>query len=121
MKLSTRDTPSLAGQCRQIIEELDRATRLHPREIETVVDEIQRDIVRLRDSLIEQLRQAQSSPHSSRRHPGLDAINAALSLVVAVEYPVTAIQRSLLEQARDKLKKILAEGDLFITPTQSPE
>ena len=121
MRHSTDDTASFAGQCRQIIEKLDRATRLHPREIKTVVDEIQRDIVRLRNSLIEQLRQAQSSPMSSRPHTSLDAVNTALSLVVGVEYPVTAIQRSLLEQARDTLNKILAEGDLFITPTRSPE
>lgn len=97
---------SFTKQCREIIEKLDRVAGLRPRELETEVDQIERDMVRLRDELIKQLRNPPASRHSL---PRLDAVNTALSLVVSVEYPVTSIQRSALEQARDVLQKLLAK------------
>ena len=110
---------SLEAQCRQAIEKLDAAIRLHARELETEVDQIQRDVVRLRDGVIERLRKTDRSPVSSRCHTGLDGINSALSLIVGVEYPITSIQRSALEQARDQLKKILAEDSLSMPAAET--
>jgi hypothetical protein len=101
---------SFSEQCRQVIEELERAAKLHARDIEKEIDQIQRDIARLRDALIDRLRHAKIDSDSGRREAGLDEVNIALSLIVAVEYPVTSIQRSVLDQAAQVLKKVLAEG-----------
>jgi hypothetical protein len=72
---------------------------------EKEIDEVERELVRLRDELIIQCRR-QGDPVgvSERGQTRLGQINVALSLVVAVEYPVTSIQRTALEQARDVLK-----------------
>lgn len=112
------NSDSLADRCRDAVEKLDRAARLHPRQIETEVDQIQRDIVALRDGLIDRLREMQPAPAAPGVRAALDGINVALSLVVSVEYPITSIQRSALGQARDTLKKILAEDDLSTLPSQ---
>ena len=103
--MTIEKTHSLTEQCRQIVEKLERSTTLHARDIEKEIDQIQRDVACLRDQLIGCLREAQSASASDRREAGLDAVNCALSLLVAVEYPVTSIQRSALKQAADTLKK----------------
>ena|ERR1044071_6688573 len=92
---------SVIERCRQIAEKLDRSAQHDPREIEKELDEVERELVRLRDELIIQRRQDDSAAASEGK---LDHINVALSLVVAVEYPVTSIQRTVLKQARDVLK-----------------
>jgi hypothetical protein len=93
---------SLAEQCQQAINRIDHAKNLPPRQLEKEADKLECEIVRLRDALIEHLR---GSDVSSLAGPGgaLEKINAALSLILTVEYPVTAIQRSALTQARDSL------------------
>ena len=95
---------SITERCRQIAEQLDRSTRHHPRDIEKEIDEVERELVRLRDELIQCRRQGDPVGVSERGQTRLGQINVALSLVVAVEYPVTSIQRTALEQARDVLK-----------------
>lgn len=96
----------IAEECQQLIARLDRATKLHPREIEKEIDQIQRATARLRDRLIDHLRNPQMTADSSRQKSDLDGVNTALSLIVAVEYPVTSIQRSALQQARELLKTL---------------
>jgi hypothetical protein len=103
---------SLAAQCQELVQKLGRATYLQPRELEEEVDQIQRDLVRLRDSFIGTLRCAQVASLAEQLRLGLQEVNVALTLVVGAEYPVTAIKRSALEQARDTLKKITHEGRL---------
>ena len=49
---SSHPKPSLAVQSQELIQKLDRATHLPPRELEQEVDQIQRDLVRLRDNFI---------------------------------------------------------------------
>ncbi len=67
----------------------------------------ERAIVRLRDALIEQLRQ---SPDKDGGYRGpLERANAALSIVVGVEYPQTPNQRAALEMARNSLKQAVDE------------
>ena len=94
---------SITERCRQIAEQLDRSARHHPRDIEKEIDEVERELVRLRDELIQCRRQGDPVGVSERGQTRLGQINVALSLVVAVEYPVTSIQRTALEQARDVL------------------
>lgn len=95
---------SLTERCRQIAEELDRAAQHDPREIEKELDDVERELVRLRDELIIQRRREDSAAASAPGQTKLAHINVALSLVIAVEYPVTSIQRTALKQARDVLK-----------------
>ena len=98
---------SLAALCRQTAQKLERAARLHPREIEKEIAQIQRDVVRLRDGLIDEFRQAEAFRVSELRR-ALEGVNVALSLIVCVVFPITSIQRSAVEQARETLKKLLA-------------
>ena|ERR1051325_10838385 len=93
---------SLAEQCQEAINRIDHAKNLHPRELEKEADRLECEIVRLRDALIEHLRRSDVSSVAGR-NAALEKINAALSLILTVEYPVTAIQRSALTQARDSL------------------
>ena len=103
MRQPANESSSLIAQCEQAVEKLDRAARLQPKEIEQEIYQIQRDVVRLRDSLIDRLRQSNAGPSLDRPHRGLERVNAALSLIVGVQYPVTSIQPAALEQARDVL------------------
>lgn len=95
---------SVTELCRQIAEKLDRSAQHGPREIEKEIDEFERQLVRLRDELIVQGRREDPAAASEPGQTRLAHINAALSLVVAVEYPVTSIQRAALKQARDVLR-----------------
>jgi hypothetical protein len=40
----------------------------------------------------------------------LSRVNSVLSLIIGIEYPTSGIQRSAIEEARDALKSVLAEG-----------
>jgi hypothetical protein len=82
---------------------LDHALGLPPAQLGQEVDEAEREIAQLRDVLIAELRAGQSAV----REP-LDRVNAALSLLVGVEYPAAGIQRDALKQARDTLAAIAA-------------
>jgi uncharacterized protein YPO0396 len=95
---------SVTERCRQIAEKLDRSAQHHPREIEKEIDEVERELVRLRDELIIERRREDPAAASEPGQTKLTHINVALSLVVAVEYPVTSIQRTALKQARDVLQ-----------------
>jgi len=95
---------SFTERCRQIAERLDRSAERPPREIEKAMDEIGSELARLRDDLIVQCRTHSDSGLAQRR---LEYVNVALSLVVAVEYPATSVQRSALKQARETLENLL--------------
>jgi hypothetical protein len=102
--MPSEDKPSFTKRCRQIAEELERSATLHPREIQKKIEQIERALVTMRDELILHCRQeaATAAPMQAQ----LEQVNVALSLVVAVEYPVTSIQRSALKQSHELLKKI---------------
>jgi hypothetical protein len=112
MALSGAEPVSLAEQCQKAMKEIDQAKDLQPRQLEEVIDHVQREIVRLRDALIEQLRARDLAPVSGRRHSALEKINVALSLILTVAYPVTAIQRSALKEAHDCLAAIIDQNEL---------
>jgi hypothetical protein len=105
--MAADDKVSFREKCREVIEKLDSTAKLHPREIEKETAQIQRDVARLRDGLIDLLRHADVTA-SVPRKVELDAVNTALSLIVAVEYPVTSILRVGLEQAARVLGRVLA-------------
>ena len=83
---------------------LDGALGLPPEQLGQQVDVVEREVARLRDALIQRLRR-----HELPDREPLDKVNAALSLIVGVEYPVAGLQRKSLEQARDTLREVQLE------------
>ena len=74
---------------------LEDALQKPPTELKAEVDVAERAVVRLRDSLIDQLR-AGAEP---RVRSELDRVNVALSLIVGLEYPMGGLQRDMHQQA----------------------
>jgi hypothetical protein len=95
--------------CLDAVQTLEAALKLPPLQLTSEVDLAERAVARLRDHLIDQLRQAPSGPAAPHRRAALEQVNAGLSLIAGAEYPVAGIQRKLLEQARDVLKQLLGE------------
>ena len=106
---ATAAQQSLAELCRHTVELIEQAQHEQPRHLSEDVDEAERAIVMLRDRLIERLR---SEPGATRERDALNSVNAALSLIVGVEYPAAGIQRKLLEQAAAALHDLLKRGQL---------
>jgi hypothetical protein len=104
------DTASLSEQRQKIIDELACAAKLPGRDAEIRADQIQRDLARLRDGLTERLRSGRNGPAFGKDHAGLKAVNVALSLVASVEFPITSVQRSSLQEAHDELTKVPLEA-----------
>jgi hypothetical protein len=93
-----------ADLAREAIRLLQDAIDKPPPELKGEVDEAERAIVAVRDSLIERLRAGEQVRQA------LDRVNVALSLVVGVEYPQGGLARPMLEQARDELQATLQAG-----------
>jgi len=105
--------PSLASPSaltQEAIRKLEHALQVPAQRVGCEVDEAETLLVRLRDSLIDELRAQGNAPAAAQQRTALTRLNTALSLLVGVEYPAAGIQRSAIEQARDILKQILAEG-----------
>ena len=90
---------------------MDAASEKPPAELSTMVDAVERDIVALRDVLIERVRHgtraARDAPDAASL---LEQLNIALSLVIGLEYPAAAVERELLGQARGLLQDVLNRG-----------
>ena len=78
---------------------MDEALGKPATELKAEVDVVERTVAALRDQLIDRLR---ASPNEQTRKE-LDGVNAALSLVVGLEYPVDGVQRDMLKLARSAL------------------
>ena len=98
-----------AEQCREAVTSLDRLLEASPYPSFQELDLAERAIVRLRDDLIERLRQEDASAEAPRLRGLLERANIAISAVVGIEYPAASIRRQLLEMARDALQGALAE------------
>ncbi len=96
---------SLAHYCAQAIQTIEKVLATQPRQRSQLADFGERDLVRLRDCLIDQYRQAQPSAQE-RLVTALQQVNIALSLITGVEYPETGIHEPLLSEARDILKNL---------------
>jgi hypothetical protein len=71
------------------------------------VDDVERQVARFRDKLIERLRADTASAREQEQlRQALDHTNAALSLLVGVEYPSAGLQESLLQDAVGLLRQI---------------
>jgi hypothetical protein len=107
---SVQEWASFAGLCQESVAALEHALQVTPAELTEQVDVAERVVVRLRDSLIEWVRRDGSSVQRTRWLSALQRVNAALSLIVGVEYPAAGFQKSLLVQARDTLIALQADG-----------
>lgn len=99
-------SPQPAELCGEAIWLLDAALSKPPAALKAEVDVAEVAVVALRDQLIRVWR---SSPAPSIR-AALDSVNAALSLVVGLEYPMGGLQRDMLKQARSALQSTLDSG-----------
>ncbi len=98
---------AIRAQAEQAGKAVEMALSLAPIQGLSQIDPAERAIIRLRDTLIGELRQAPNKDAAFQR--ALEHANLALSLVAGVEYPQTKNQRSTLEMARDALKQAQAE------------
>ncbi len=98
-----------AQQCLEAVASLDRLLEISPYPRFRDLDGVERAIVRLRDDLIERLRQDAASDEAPRLRALLERANIAISAVVGIEYPAAGVRRQLLEMARDALKGGVAE------------
>ncbi len=99
-----------AAQCREAIANLERAMIAPPLQLTRDASAAVRNIVKMRDRIIEWQRQDGTGSDAERRQKALDRLNAALTLAVGAEYPSTGARRKPIEQARDLLQSILVDG-----------
>ncbi len=102
----TSNDIAVAKECLQAIAALERA--LHASPIEADVAE--RAVVRARDDLIMRLRAGDSPGEMGRQRALLDRFNTALSLIVAIEYPVSGIHHEMIQDALNALKPCEVEN-----------
>ncbi len=108
-----------SDECQQehiLVERRDAAVRsitevlaTPPRERHQIVDYGEQAIVRLRDCLIEHLREAQAENKAAdlpHLREALNQANIALSLITGVEYPGAGIQEKPMLLALEVLKKM---------------
>jgi hypothetical protein len=114
MSVPEDDGPLLKSRgelLRETIACLKAAYHHDPAELEGTIDVAVRSLVRLRDKLIEESRQ--TDPDDLAQHgKALRDVNAALSLIVGVDYPAAGIKRELMKKAEQLLKDIRAHDHL---------
>jgi hypothetical protein len=110
MHRPAHDPSLLTTRCQDAIDKLDDVLGKPARGVGQEVDHIETLIVHMRDQVIARLRQDATSGDTPRRRLSLERLNAVLSLLIGVEYPATGIQCSAIQQARDTLAQMLAEG-----------
>lgn len=87
---------------KEVIEKFNELQDKESQEFIAGVRENELKLVELRDNIMDVPRQ-QRSPDQKER---LKKINTALSLVIAMEYPVSSLERSKLKDATELLKTL---------------
>lgn len=87
---------------KEVIEKFNELQDKESQEFIAGVRENELKLVELRDNIMDVPRQ-QRSPDQKER---LEKINTALSLVIALEYPVSSLERSKLKDATELLKTL---------------
>ncbi len=99
------DAPAIVALCRKSIRLLERGLDQETTELQQDVDKVENLVARVRDCFIERLREDRHHAHS-RWRALLDEVNVAVSLIAAVEYPATGVNRTHTAQALEILKRI---------------
>jgi hypothetical protein len=103
VRTDTEDGRRWEDAWKEAVSALQQALPEPPRLVKEEIEVAERAVVRLRDELIEQLRRRPEGRGVLRRRRMLKQVNAALSLIVGVEYPAGGVQRQWLEQVRDAI------------------
>ena len=103
---------SAEQELQQAIAQIEAALEQPTRQLQREVDLAEDAVVRVRDRLIEQLRAEPEAERAPARRAALEQVNQAISLLAGVEYPIAAVYRRLLEEARDCLRHLLETGRL---------
>jgi hypothetical protein len=90
--------------CRRGLQALDDVLASKETPEKDLIAQATRCVVRHRDRLIEQRRNADAS-----RDDDLRQVNALLSELVASEFPLVGVRRKRIEQARDAYRRMLEE------------
>jgi hypothetical protein len=104
---ATQVERSHIGNCEDAVHALEQVLHILPHQRYREIDVAERAIVRLRDGLIEELRQNPAGERAERMRNVLKQVNVAISLVAGIEYPAAGPQGQLLEQARIVLQNLL--------------
>lgn len=107
---STVGPPSPAYPCRQALELIEEMFGLPPLQAIAKADMLEQLVANMRDTFIARLRDDPASPEAARRRAALEQINPVLSLILGVEFPGAGLDLKPLEQVRDILRGLLAQG-----------
>jgi hypothetical protein len=99
------DAPAIVALCREAIRLLERGLDQGTTELQQDVDKVENLVAKVRDCFIERLREGRDHEHA-RWRALLDEVNVAVSLIAAVEYPATGVNRAHTTQALKILKRI---------------
>jgi hypothetical protein len=103
---------SIEEELREAVASLERALEKKPAELRQEVDIAENAIVRVRDDLINRLREDETSEQAQRNREVLEKVNAAVSLIAGVEYHSAGIEHDDLELAKTNLQELLDQGGL---------
>ncbi len=95
----TDETAPFREDLQRLADRLASARDLPIPELRRELADAERELASLRDAVIRQVRES----GSAALRETLNGVNAALSLVIGVEYPRTLTRRELLDQAREAL------------------
>jgi hypothetical protein len=99
-------TKSALSECRsKALSAIDTVLRERPQSLQPAVLELTRAVVALRDTLIEARRTGDATAKRELPH-----VNALLSLVVSIQYPMQGLHWDKLKQARDAFEKLATEA-----------
>ena len=98
--------PAMAAMWDKAMSALSQAMDAAGTRVDREVEEAENMVAAMRDRLIERLRANGHSTVTPQEHEALGCLNAALSYIVALEYPATGVHREALDKARDALKKV---------------
>ena len=99
------DARSVAELCRKSIRLLQEGLDQPPAELQLNVDKVENLVAKVRDCFIERLREDEHQ-ETSRWSDPLNEINVAVSLIAAVEYPATGVNRVHTQEALKIIEKI---------------
>jgi hypothetical protein len=106
-------TEAICQACREAVKTLDYLLRNHPAEMAEELSDAVGCVVALRDSMIDHRHRA---GQTAERDARLQKVNAAISAIVAGEFPLMGVRWKRIEAARDLLKAILAEEEAEAAP-----
>ncbi len=100
---------AVADDCRLALDMIEQMLPLPPLQVIAEADKLEQTVAHMRDTLIDDLRRNPSGPDAALRRDALDSVNAALSLVLAVEFPGAGLDRKPLELVRHLLRPLLVQ------------